>query len=54
MLISKLILCSSGLRTKVEDVFHYLLSSATAVEGGRHRGDSDLEEKSLQAICFCS
>ncbi len=35
-------------------MFCCLPSSATAAVGGRHRGDSGLEEKGVQAICSCS
>ncbi len=42
--------CPFILRTEDEDVLCRLPSSATAAEGGRHRGDSGLEEKSIQAI----
>jgi hypothetical protein len=50
LLIPPLMLCPSILRAKDEDVFCRMLSSATAVEGGWHGGDSSLEEKSIQAI----
>jgi hypothetical protein len=51
MLIPKLISCRGIPRAKYEDVFCHLSSSAPAAEGGKHRGDSGLEEKSIQAIC---
>ncbi len=38
-------------RAEYKDVLCCLLSSAAAAEGGRHRGNSGLEEKSVQAIC---
>jgi hypothetical protein len=38
-------------RAEDMDMLCHLPSSATAADGGRHRGDSDLEEKSVQAIC---
>ncbi len=41
-------------RAEDKDMLCCLPSSATAAEGGRHRGDSGLEEKSVQAICSCS
>jgi hypothetical protein len=51
MLIPKLMSCPGIPRAKDEDVFCRLPSSATAAEGRKHRGDSSLEEKSVQAIC---
>jgi hypothetical protein len=51
MLIPELMSCPGISRAKDEDVFCGLPSSATAAEGGKHRGDSSLEEKSIQAIC---
>jgi hypothetical protein len=51
MLIPELMSCPGIPRTKDEDVFCHLPSSATAAEGGKHRGDSGLEKKSIQAIC---
>ncbi len=37
-------------RAKHEDMFCHLSSFATAAEGGKHRADSGLEEKSFKAI----
>jgi hypothetical protein len=34
-----------------KDVLCFLPSSGTAAEGGRHRGDSRLDEKRIQAVC---
>jgi hypothetical protein len=51
LLITQLMPCPSVLGAEDEDVFCRLLSSATAAEGVRHRGDSRLKEKSIQAIC---
>jgi hypothetical protein len=50
LLIPQLMLCLGVLGAKDEDVLCRLLSSAAAAERGRHRGDSSLEEKSIQAI----
>ncbi len=38
-------------RAEDKDMLCRLPSSATAAEGGEHRGDSGLEEKSIRAIC---
>jgi hypothetical protein len=43
--------CPSVFRAKDKDVSRSLASSATAAEGGRHRGDLGLVEKSVQAVC---
>ncbi len=51
MLIPELVSCPGIPGAKDEDVFCCLSSSAAAAEGGKHRGDSGLEEKSVQAIC---
>jgi hypothetical protein len=51
LLIPQLMSCPSVLRADDEDMSCRLPSSATAAEGGGHRGDSSLEEKSIQAIC---
>jgi hypothetical protein len=50
LLIPQLMLCPSMPGSKDMDVLYHLQSSATAAEGRRHRGDSGLEEKSIQAI----
>ncbi len=50
MLIPELMSCPSIPRAKDNDVFCCLPSCATAAEGGKHRGDSGLEEESIQAI----
>jgi hypothetical protein len=51
LFIPQLMPCPSVPTAKDEDMLCNLLSSATAAEEGRHRGDSGLEEKSVQAIC---
>ncbi len=51
LLIPELMSCPGVPRAKDEDVFHGLPSSATAAEGEKHKGDSGLEENSIQAIC---
>jgi hypothetical protein len=43
--------CPSVPRAKDKDVPRSLASSVTAAEGGRHRGDSGVVEKSIQADC---
>jgi hypothetical protein len=43
--------CPGILRAEDEDMSCRLPSFAAAAEGGRHRGDSGLEEKSIQTIC---
>ncbi len=50
MLIPELMSCPGIPRAKDEDVFRCLPFFATAAEGGKHRQDSGLEEKSIQAI----
>jgi hypothetical protein len=47
MLITELMSRLGIPRAKDEDVFRCLLSVAAAAEGGKHRGDSVLEEKSI-------
>jgi hypothetical protein len=49
LLVPQLIKCPSMPRAEDKDVF-YGLSSSAASKGGRNRGDSGLEEKSIQAI----
>jgi hypothetical protein len=49
-LISQLVSCPRVVRTEDKDVLRCLSSSAAAAEGGRHRGDLGLEEKSIKAI----
>jgi hypothetical protein len=48
--ISQLMLCPSVPGAEVKDVLCHFLSSAIAAVGGKHRGDSGLEEKRVQAI----
>ncbi len=50
LLIPQLMLCPSMPRAEDKDMLRCLSSSTTAAEGRRHRGDSGLEEKSIQAI----
>jgi hypothetical protein len=50
LFISQLRACPSLPWAKDEDVFRRLLSSPTGANGGRDRGDSGLEEKSIQTI----
>ncbi len=50
LLVPQLMSCPSVLRAEDEDVSCCLLSSATAAEGGKHRGDSSLVEKGIKAI----
>jgi hypothetical protein len=51
LLIPQLMSCPSMLRAEDEEMSCCVPSSATAIEGRRHRGDSGLEEKCIQAIC---
>ncbi len=51
LLISQLVPCPCVPRAEDKDVLCRLPSSATAAEGGRHRGDSGKEEKSIQTVC---
>ncbi len=51
LFIPELMPCPSVLEAEEKDMLCRLSSTATAAEGGRHRGDSGLEEKSVQAIC---
>jgi hypothetical protein len=46
--------CPRVLGAGNEIVLYCLLSSAAAAEMGKHRGDTSLEEKSIQAINSCS
>jgi hypothetical protein len=46
-LIPQTVSCLRILRAKDKDVLSCLPSSAAAAEMGRHKGDSDLEEKSI-------
>jgi hypothetical protein len=50
LFIPQLLPCISMSGAEDKDVLCPLLSSATAAEGGRHRGDPGLEEKCIQAI----
>ncbi len=50
LLIPQLMSCPGVPRAEDKDVLCCLSSSTAAAEGGRHRGDSGLEEKSIQAI----
>ncbi len=54
LFIPELVPYPSVPRAEDKDVLCCLPSSATAAERGSHRGDSGLEEKSIQAICSCS
>ncbi len=54
LFIPQLMPCPSVPTAEDEDVLCRLSFSAAAAEEGRHRGDSGLEEKSVQAICSCS
>jgi hypothetical protein len=51
LIIPQLASCPSVLRAEDENESCCLLSSAAAAEGGRHRADSGLEEKSIQTVC---
>ncbi len=51
LVIPQLMLRPGVPRAEDKDMLCRLPSSATAAEGGRHREDSGLEEKSIQAIC---
>jgi hypothetical protein len=49
------LLSSSGMpRAEDKDLFCHLPSSATAVEGGRHKMASGLKVESIQDICSYS
>ncbi len=51
MLFLELMSCPGIPSAKDEDVSCRLPSFAVAAEVGKHRGESGLEEKSVQAIC---
>jgi hypothetical protein len=51
LLIHQLSLCPGVPWAKDKDKLGSLASSATAAERARHRGDSGLVEKSIQAVC---
>jgi hypothetical protein len=51
LLNPQLLSCSSVLRAEDNNMFRYLSSLAAVAVGGKHRGDSGLEEISSQAIC---
>ncbi len=53
LVIPQLMLRPGVPRAKDKEMLNCLLSSARAAEGERRREDSGLEEKSIQAICFC-
>jgi hypothetical protein len=50
LLIPQLMSCPGMPRAEDKDMLCCSSSSTTAAEGGRHRGDSGLDEKSIQAI----
>ncbi len=51
LFIPELMLYPSVPGAEDKDVLCHLLTSATAAKRGSHRGNSSLEEKSIQAIC---